>query len=71
MATGGFSTTLRFDYNDVEVPAQIIAMPLPTLQGSLVVTAVSLVYCYIKNGQLQKTANKAFMPANVIRAMYL
>jgi hypothetical protein len=55
----------------VEVPAQIIAMPLPTLQGSLVATAVSLVYCYIKNGQLQKTANKAFMPANVIRAMYL
>jgi hypothetical protein len=71
MATGGFSTTLRFDYNDVEVPAQTIVMPLPTPQGSLMVTAVSLVYCYIKNGQLQKTANKAFMPANVIRAMYL
>lgn len=71
MATGGFSTTLRFDYNDVEVPAQTIAIPLPTPKGSLIVTAVSLVYCYIKNGQLQKTANKAFMPANVIRAMYL
>jgi ABC-type protease/lipase transport system fused ATPase/permease subunit len=54
-----------------EVPAQTIMMPLPTPQGSLMVTAVSLVYCYIKNGQLQKTANKAFMPANVIRAMYL
>ena len=70
-ATGSCNTSLNFDYNDKEVPAQIVSLPLEMPAGSLVITAISLEYKYIKNGHLQKTANKAFMPAGIVSAMYL
>jgi len=69
-ATGGFLTSLDFDYNDTQIPEQIISLPLSTVVGTLVLTAISLEFLFIKNGHLQKTANKAFMPAGVVSAMY-
>lgn len=71
IATGAFNTSLDFEYNDKEVSAQTVLLTLPTPPASLVVTAISLEYHYIKNGHLQKTANKAFMPASIVSAMYL
>ena len=71
ITAGGFSTSLEFDLNDKEVPEQLISLPLPTTAGNLVVTAISLEYFSFKNGLLQRTANKAFMPAGVVSAIYL
>ena len=69
--TGGFSTSLNFNYNDEPVPEQILSLPTPTLSGSLIVTGVSLEYYLKKNGHLQKSMNKAFMPGGIVKAMYL
>jgi hypothetical protein len=68
--TGGFCTSLHFDFNKEKVPEQVVSLPLPASAGNLVVTAISLEYNLVKNGQIQKTANKAFMPAGVVSAMY-
>jgi hypothetical protein len=67
---GGFSTSLHFDFNDKEVPEQIVSMPLATSPKNLVVTAVSLEYFSVKSGYPQKIVKKAFMPAGVVSAMY-
>ncbi len=70
IATGGFSTSLEFNYNEEEVPEQMVSLPLPTPAGSLAVTAILLEYYSAKNGQPQKIANKAFMPAGMVNAKY-
>src|SRR5665213_413714 len=70
VATGGFNTILDFEYNDIEVPEQTIPLPMPTPGGSLVAIAIFLEYIYLKDGHLQKTTNKAFMPSGVVNAMY-
>jgi hypothetical protein len=69
--TGGFSTSLNFNYDDEPVRWQTISLPTPTRSGSLIVTGVSLEYYFTKSGQLQKTMNKAFVPAGIMKAMYL
>ncbi|HEY8660044.1 MAG TPA: hypothetical protein VIL78_13500 [Hanamia sp.] len=71
IATGCYSTSLQFDYNNVEVLEQIISLPLSTPTGSLVVTAMSLEYNIPKNGLVQKTTNKAFMPAGIVNVFYV
>ncbi|RNI36706.1 hypothetical protein EFY79_10290 [Hanamia caeni] len=69
--TGGFSTSLNFNYNQEPVSEQIISLPTPTLSQTLIVAGVSLEYYFNKNGHLQKSMNKAFMPAGIVKAMYL
>ncbi len=69
--SGGSSTSLNFNYNDEPVPEQTISLPTPTPSQSLIVTGVSLEYYFNKNGHLQKSMNKAFMPAGIVKAMYL
>jgi len=70
ITAGGTCTSLHFDFNEDEVPEQIISLPLPTSKGNVVVTAISLEYFFVKNGYPQKIVKKAFMPAGVVRAMY-
>jgi hypothetical protein len=70
IATGGFSTSLHFDHNETEVPAQVVALPIAISPGSVMVTAVSLEYNTIKYGQPEKMKSKAFMPAAIISAVY-
>ncbi len=70
MATGGFSTSLDFNYNEEEVPEQVVCLPIPTPAESLAVTAILLEYYSVKNGHLQKMTNKAFMPAGMVNAKY-
>jgi hypothetical protein len=70
ITTGGICTSLYFDFNEDEVPEQIVSLPLPTAIGSLIAVAISLEYNFIKNGYLQKTGNRAFMPAGVVSVMY-
>lgn len=68
---GGFSTSLNYNYNDEPIPEQIISLPTPTRSGSLFVTGVSLEYFLNKKGHLQKSTNRGFMPAGIVKAMYL
>ncbi len=70
VATGGICTTILYDYDEALVPEQLVSLPVTTSAGSLVVTAISLEYNFIKNGHLEKTKNKAFMPSGVVSAMY-
>jgi len=69
--TGGFSTSLRFEYNSDEVAAQVIPVPIPTPQGSVIVTAISLEYKMMKNGHKVPVNKKAFMPSGIVSATYV
>jgi hypothetical protein len=69
-ATGGTSTIISYDYNNIEVAEQIVSLAVPTSAGSLVVTALSLEFLFNKSGLIQKTRNKVFMPSGVISAKY-
>ncbi len=71
IATGGFSTSLRFEYNNVEIPAQVIPLPLPMPAGSVITTAISLQYQMMKNDHEVPVNKKAFMPAGIVSAMYV
>lgn len=71
VATGGFSTSLMYNYNGTEVPEQVIALPVALTAGSLVVTAIFLEYDLIKNGYPVPTNKKTFMPSGVVNAMYI
>lgn len=70
LATGGFSTAIHFDYNETELPAQVIPLPVLMPPGSVIVTAVSIEYNAIKYGRVEKMKNKAFMPAAIVSAAY-
>ena len=70
VATGGTSTSILYDYNEAIVPEQIVSLPVPTSAGSLIATAISFEYNFVKNGCLEKSRNKAFMPSGVVSAMY-
>ena len=69
--TGGFSASFRFEYNGFKVPAQVIQMPVPTPQGSVIVTAISFQYQMMKNGHEVPVKKKVFMPAGIVSAMDL
>jgi len=69
--SGGFSTSLRYQYNDVEVPEQVIRMPIPMPPGCVIVTAISFQYRMRKNGHESAVKKKAFMPAGIVSAMYV
>jgi len=70
IATGSASTSIIYDYNEVEVPEQKAELPVPTTGGSLVVTAIFLEYNLVKNRREEKSRNKAFIPSVMVSAMY-
>lgn len=71
IATGGYSTSLHFDYNDIEIASQAVSLPIPLEPASVIVTGVYLQYNMIKNGQIVQINKKAFMPAGIVSAIYL
>jgi hypothetical protein len=71
IATGGYATSLHFEYNDIEIPEQVVALPMPMLPGSVIVTGISLQYNTIKNGREVAINKQAFMPAGIVSAMYV
>jgi hypothetical protein len=70
-ATGSCSVTLRLDYNGKRVPEKIIKMNMPAPKGALIVTAMSLEYTTCKNGLLEKSTDKKFMPAGIVSTLYV
>jgi hypothetical protein len=71
IATGGYATSLHFEYNDIEIPEQVVALPMPMLPGSVIVTGISLQYNTIKNGREVAINKQAFMPAGIVSAMFI
>jgi hypothetical protein len=71
ITTGGYSTSLHFDYTDTEIAEQIVSLPMPMQPGSVLVTGISLQYNEIKNGGVVPINKKAFIPAGIVSAMYL
>jgi hypothetical protein len=70
-ATGSCSVTLRLDYNGKRVPEKIIKMNMPAPKGALIITAMSLEYTTCKNGLLEKSTDKKFMPAGMVSTLYV
>jgi len=68
--THGTSTTILYDYNQLEVPEQIVSLPTPTPKGSLVVTAVGLEFICTKGGYFERVIKKGFHPSGILSAMY-
>lgn len=70
-ATGSCSAKLRFNYNENEIAAQVIDLALPTPKGSLLRIAISLEYKLYGNMLTTEIANKMYMPARVVDALYV
>ena len=71
IATAGYATSLHFEYNDTQIPAQVVALHIPIPRGSVIVTGIFLQYNMIKNGREVATNKQAFMPAGIVSAMYV
>ncbi|HMH33591.1 MAG TPA: hypothetical protein VK543_11200 [Puia sp.] len=71
IVTGNSSTELLLNYDSKPVAAQTIVLEFPMPKGSLIVAGASLVYTVVKNKKLRLNANKSFMPAGIIAAMYI
>lgn len=69
--TGQYQTEVVFHYDDKEVAAQTIDLKLPTPQGSLIVTAVSLEYSLAKYKSGRSDLNKAFILSEIIHTIYI
>ena len=68
---GSSSAELVFAYNGTTVPAQTISMKLPTPKGSLIVTGMSLGYSVSKDRCTRDNTNKAYMPSEIVSAIYV
>lgn len=61
---------IAIPFNNLEIPAQVLDFSVPTLVGTIIVTAARLVYYGYKNNALLAIEKKGFNPAGVIKAMY-
>jgi hypothetical protein len=71
LANGNCVHAFAIPYNNVVLPQQTINLPVAMPGGSLVVTTVSLTYIVSKKGSQVPTDNIAFMPSDIIAAMYV
>ena len=68
---GSFSTKLDYKYNDTELAIQTIPTGLHAPKSSLVLLGASLEYKILKEGNLKRNINKAYMPAGIVEAILL
>lgn len=68
---GNCLNAFSIPYNDTEIPAQIINLPIVMPPGSLVMVAVSLTCIVSKKRSKVPTNNIAFMPSGIVTAMYV
>jgi hypothetical protein len=66
----GISTSIYYDYNQVEVAQRIVPLPVTTTPGSLVVTAICLQFFVTSTMDLEQMKEKGFITSEVLRAMY-
>ena len=70
VTTGSETHSITFLFNDIEVPAQVVAFSVPTPAGSLTVTGARLIYNGVENNGIFNKKHPAFMPAVVINGRY-
>ncbi len=71
IANGKCVHSFSIPFNDIEIPAQTINLPVAMPPGSLVVTAVSLSCFVSKKGKQAPSNNIAFMPSGIVAAMFV
>jgi len=71
IANGNAVHAFTIPYNDTVIPVQTINLQVSMPGGSLVATVVSLTYIVSKKGSRVPTNNIAFMPSDIIAAMYV
>jgi hypothetical protein len=62
---------IHFDLDSKSVAAQTLPVNLPTPKGSLIVTGMKLDYLKSNNDYIQPNTNKAYMPSEIVDAIYL
>jgi hypothetical protein len=68
---GKHKTEIIYPFEDQEAAEQIIPVQLPMPPGSLVVTALSLVYIANKYDSKEVITNDSFAPSKIIHMIYL
>ena len=66
----GISTSIFYDFNEVEVAQRIVPLPVTTTPGSLVVTAICLQFMITSIMDLEQMKEKGFIASQVVSAMY-
>jgi len=67
----GISTSICYDYNEVEEPERIVPLPVTTTPGSLIVTAICLQFLVTSMMDLEQMKKKRFIVSEVVSAMYV
>ena len=68
--SGGQTESIEIPFNKVVIPAQVLDFAVPTVSGTIIVTAARLLYIGYKNNYLSIIDKKGFNPAGVINARY-
>jgi len=66
----GQSRSIKIPFNHVEIPPAVLDFAVPTVAGTIVVTAARLIYCGYNNNYPFIIEKKGFNPAGVINARY-
>jgi len=70
-ATGACTASFNTPFDNKMIAAQEILLAVPAPTGSLVIVAVALRYMVGKGGNILPTENIAFMPSEIVAAMYV
>jgi hypothetical protein len=70
ISSGRQTETIEIPFNNVEIPARVLDFAVPTVAGTIIVTAARLMYCGYKNNYPFIIEKKGFNPAGVINARY-
>jgi hypothetical protein len=70
VSSGRQTTSIEIPFNNVEIPATVLDFAVPTVAGTIIVTAARLVYCGYKNNYPFIIEKKGFNPAGIINARY-
>ena len=68
---GQYAKEIVFPLNDQEIAGQIISIELPMPEGSLVMTAMGLVYTQDKYQRKRIITDNAFLPAAIIHSLFV
>ena len=70
ISSGRQTKSIEIPFNNVEIPATVLDFAVPTVAGTIIVTAARLIYTGYKNDYPFLIEKKGFNPAGVINARY-
>lgn len=68
--TGMYSTQQTIAYENSNIPAQQLALPVLTAKENLTIVFITIRYTVIKNGKQQIVQEQAWVPGAVVAALY-